>query len=67
MEKELNIAEILKDKPKAEFKPFDKVVAFEELTKEWVCDDMSPKDFKRNFKGWLYIDDLFPKKGGNHD
>lgn len=35
----------------------------------WVCDDMSPKDFKRNFKGWLYIEDLFPKtqKGGNHD
>ena len=31
----------------------------------WVCDDMSPKDFKRNFKGWLYIDNLFPKKGGN--
>ena len=30
----------------------------------WVCDDMSPKDFKRNFKGWLYIDDLFPKEGG---
>lgn len=30
----------------------------------WVCDDMSPKDFKRNFKGWLYIDDLLPKKGG---
>lgn len=30
----------------------------------WVCDDMSPKDFKRNFKGWLYIGDLFPKKGG---
>lgn len=30
----------------------------------WVCDDMSPKDFKRNFKGWLYIDNLFPKKGG---
>lgn len=29
----------------------------------WVCDDMSPKDFKRNFKGWLYIDDLLPKKG----
>lgn len=29
----------------------------------WVCDDMSPKDFKRNFKRWLYIDDLFPKKG----
>lgn len=29
----------------------------------WVCDDMSPKDFKRNFNGWLYIDDLFPKKG----
>ena len=29
----------------------------------WVCDDMSPKDFKRNFKGWLYIDDLFQKKG----
>lgn len=27
----------------------------------WVCDDMSPKDFKRNFKGWLYIDDLLPK------
>lgn len=33
----------------------------------WVCDDMSPKDFKRNFKGWLYIDDLLPKKGGYHD
>lgn len=34
----------------------------------WVCDDMSPKDFKRNFKGWLYIDDLFPKiEGGKHD
>ena len=31
---------------------------------EWVCDDMNPKDFKRNFKGWLYIDDLFLKKGG---
>lgn len=31
----------------------------------WVCDDMSPKDFKRNFKGWLYIDNLFPKKGSN--
>lgn len=30
----------------------------------WVCDDMSPKDFKRNFKGWLYIDDLLPKEGG---
>lgn len=30
----------------------------------WVCDDMSPKDFKRNFKGWLYIDNLFPKEGG---
>ena len=33
----------------------------------WVCDDMSPKDFKRYFKGWLYIDDLLPKEGGNHD
>ncbi len=33
----------------------------------WVCDDMTPKDFKRNFKGWLYIDDLLPKEGGNHD
>lgn len=33
----------------------------------WVCDDMSPKDFKRNLKGWLYIDNLFPKEGGNHD
>lgn len=31
----------------------------------WVCDDMSPKDFKRNFKGWLYIDDLLPKEGGD--
>lgn len=29
-----------------------------------VCDDMSPKNFKRNFKGWLYIDDLLPKEGG---
>lgn len=27
----------------------------------WVCDDMSPKDFKRNFKGWLYIDNFVPK------
>ena len=27
----------------------------------WVCDDMGPKDFKRNFKGWLYIDDLLLK------
>ena len=26
-------------------------------------DVMSPKDFKRNFKGWLYIDDLFLKEG----
>lgn len=33
----------------------------------WVCDDMSPKDFKRNFKGWLYIDNLFPKKGVSND
>lgn len=30
----------------------------------WECNDMSPKDFKRNFKGWLYIDDLLPKKKG---
>jgi hypothetical protein len=30
----------------------------------WVCDDMSPKDFKRNFNGWLYIDELLPKEGG---
>lgn len=30
----------------------------------WVCNDMSPKDFKRNFKEWLYIDNLFPKEGG---
>lgn len=36
-------------------------------TEGWVCDDMSPKDFKRNFKEWLYIDDLLPKKGVNHD
>ena len=33
----------------------------------WVCDDMTPKDFKRYFKEWLYIDDLLPKEGGNHD
>ena len=32
----------------------------------WVCDDMSPKDFKRNFKEWIYIDDLFIKKN-KHD
>lgn len=32
----------------------------------WAYDDMSPKDFKRNFKGWLYIDDLFLKKD-KHD
>ena len=30
----------------------------------WVCDDMTPKDFKRYFKGWLYIDDLLSKEGG---
>lgn len=30
----------------------------------WVCDYMGPKDFKRNFKGWLYIDDLLLKGGG---
>lgn len=29
----------------------------------WECRDMSPKDFKRNFKEWLYIADL--QKGGN--
>lgn len=33
----------------------------------WVCNNMSPKDFKRNFKKWLYIDDLLPKEGDNHD
>ena len=33
----------------------------------WVCDDMSPKDFKRNFKGWLYIGDLFSKEGGGNE
>ena len=31
----------------------------------WVCDDMSPKDFKRNFKEWLYLDNLFPEEGDN--
>lgn len=30
----------------------------------WECRDMSPKDFKRNFKEWLYIDDLLTKEGG---
>ena len=29
-----------------------------------ICEDMSPKDFKRNFKEWLYVDDLLPKEGG---
>ena len=29
----------------------------------WVCNDMNPKDFKRNFKEWCYIDDLFTKEG----
>ena len=33
----------------------------------WISDDMSPKDFKRCFNGWLYIDDLLPKEGSNHD
>lgn len=28
----------------------------------WICDDMCPKDFRRNFAGWLYVDDLL--KGG---
>lgn len=36
-------------KPKAEFKPFDKVVAFEELTKEWVCDMFS--HYSKNNEG----------------
>lgn len=30
----------------------------------WEYRDMSPKDFKRNFKEWLYIDDLL--KGANN-
>ena len=30
----------------------------------WKCEYMSSKDFKRNLKEWLYIDDLLPKKGG---
>lgn len=33
----------------------------------WTCDDMSLRYFKRSIKEWLYIDDLFSKKGGNHD
>ena len=33
----------------------------------WVCDDMSPKDFKRNFNGWLYIDELLPRKEVSND
>jgi hypothetical protein len=33
----------------------------------WVCDDMSPKDFKRNFNGWLYIDELLPRREVNND
>lgn len=36
-------------KPKVEFKPFDKVVAFEELTKEWVCDMFS--HYSKNDEG----------------
>ena len=30
-------------------------------SERWICDDMSPKDFKRNFKEWLYVDDLLLK------
>lgn len=33
----------------------------------WVCDDMSPKDFKRNFNGWIYIDELLPRREVNND
>ena len=33
----------------------------------WVCDDMAPKDFKRNFNGWIYIDELLPRREVNND
>ncbi len=36
-------------KPKVEFKPFDKVVAYGELTEEWVCDIFS--HYSKNYKG----------------
>lgn len=25
----------------------------------WDCDEMSYKDFTKNFDGWLYVDELF--------
>lgn len=33
----------------------------------WKCGYMSSKDFERNAKEWLYIDDLLQKEGDNHD
>lgn len=41
--------EVVDLKPKVEFKPFDKVVAYGELTKEWVCDIFS--HYSKNYEG----------------
>lgn len=41
--------QIVNLKPKVEFKPFDKVVAYGELTEEWVCDIFS--HYSKNYKG----------------
>lgn len=35
-------------KPKIELKPFDKIVAFEEMSKEWVCDMFS--HYSKNYE-----------------
>ena len=36
-------------KPKIELKPFDKIVGFEELSKQWVCDMFS--HYSKNYEG----------------
>ena len=36
-------------------------------TEGWICEDMTSKDFKRNAKEWIYIDDLLTNKEANND
>lgn len=33
----------------------------------WICENMTSKDFKRNAKEWIYIDDLLTNKEANND
>lgn len=41
--------EIVDLKPKIELKPFDKIVGFEELSEQWVCDMFS--HYSKNYEG----------------